>query len=170
MVAFLRVDTFYQEHPGVRVRDLKRCIAVAHHAGGQLWAERLLMEHFLPDAASQFGYAQRNRKYNLRKIRLAALGLVEDGGRQPLVFSGATRQAARRARYLVKATDKEVDVPIPVPRYIASKANRYARQALALEVLAISPRHEKLVTNETERGFHRAVRSVCAERRTTIRS
>lgn len=170
MVMLLRVDTFYQEHPEMRVRELRRSIAAGHNAGGKLWAERLLMEHFLPGAASEFGYAQRSRKYNLRKIRLAAIGHVEDGGRQPLVFSGATRQAARRARYLVKATDKQVDIPIPVPSYISMRPNRNAKQALALEILAISPRHETLVTNETERGFNRSLKNIRAERRTTVRS
>lgn len=167
---FLRVETFYEQHPGLMVREHRRAIVAGHFAGGQLWADRLLPEHFQPSARAQFGYFERDIKYRRRKIRLAQLGLVEDGGRQDLVKSGATRRAARHSRYLVKATAAAVDIPILAPRYITMRPNRYSRRALGLEIVAMSPRHEKLVENATGRGFDREHRNIRAAKRTVTKS
>lgn len=167
---FLTVEIFYTQHPELMVREHRSAVRNGMYAGGQLWADRLLMEHFQPGARSEFGYAERSIKYRNRKIRDAARGLVEDGGRQDLVHSGATRRAARRSRYMVHATDKVVTIPIVVPTYIQRRPNRNARQALALEILAVSQRHNRLVTNETGRGFDRKLRDIRAERRTVIRN
>jgi hypothetical protein len=170
MPVFLKIEILYDKHPDLLAREQRSAIAAGHFAGGRYWAERLLPDHFKPSARSEFGYAERTGKYQNRKQKLAKLGLVEDGGRQALVFSGATRRATRLALNMVKATDKEVDVTIPVPRYITTRPNRYARHALANEILAMSPRHEKLVTTETERGFNRHMRDIRAAKRTVITS
>lgn len=168
MPVFLKVEQIATQHPELMVREHKRAVVAGHFAGGHLWAEQLLPEHFTPGAKSEFGYFQRKAKYNLRKERLAKRGLVEDGGRQYLVYSGLTRRMARLARNLVKATATEVDVTIPVPRYI--NRNKYHGPGLKLEILAISPRHERLVTAATARGFNRELYEIRAEKRTTIRS
>jgi hypothetical protein len=166
---FLTVEIFHTQHPELMKREHKHAVRHGMYAGAQLWAERLLMEHFLPGARSEFGYAERTVKYKRRKIRLAAIGAVEDGGRQDLVATGNTRRAARRSRYMVKATDKVATVSVVVPSYIQRRPNRNARQALALEILVLSERHTRLVTNETDRGFNRKLQSIRAERRTVIR-
>ncbi len=166
---FLTIEVIHTQHPELMVREHRSAVRNGMYAGGLLWADRLLMEHFQPGARSEFDYAKRNPNTVLRKIRLARLGVVEDGGRQELVHSGATRRAARRSRYMVKATDKVVDVPIVVPSYIQKRPNRNARHALALEILVLSERHKRLVTNETGRGFERKLRDIRAERRTVIR-
>lgn len=167
---FLRVETFYEQHPTLMVREHRRAIVAGHYSGGQLWADRLLPEHFRPQARSEFGYFERDIKYRRRKIRLAALGIVEDGGRQDLVKSGATRRAAAHSRYLVKATAAQVDIPILTPQYITMRPNRFSRRALGLEILAMSPRHERLVENATGRGFDRHHRTIRAAKRTVIKS
>lgn len=170
MPVFLKVESIYTQHPELMVREHKRAVVAGHFAGGRLWAEQLLLEHFQPGARSEFGYFKRKEKYMSKKIRLARLGRVEDGGRQDLVFSGLTRRLARLARNMVKATPTEVDVTVPTPRHIQMRPNRFANRALGLEILAISPRHEKLVTAATSRGFDREHREIKAEKRTTIRS
>lgn len=170
MPVFLKVETFYQQHPDLMVREHKRAIVAGHYAGGRLWAEQLLGEHFEPGARSEFNYFKRKEKYMRKKIRLARLGRVEDGGRRDLVFTGLTRRLARLARNLVRATTTEVKVSIPTPRHIAVRPNRYAGGSLGLELLAISPRHEKLVAAATGRGFDQEHRQIRAVKRTTIRS
>lgn len=166
---FLTVEVFYTQHPELMVREHRAAVRNGMYAGGALWADRLLMEHFEPRARTEFGYAERTLRYRRRKVREASRGQVEDGGRTDLVYTGNTRRAARRSRYLVRATDKIVTIPIITPNYIQRRPNRHARQALANEILAVSERHTRLVTNETDRGFNRKLREIRAERRTTIR-
>lgn len=167
---FIKVETFYQQHPQLMVREHRQAVRAGHFAGGYLWADRLLLEHFQPGARNEFGYFERKLKYRNKKVRMASRGLVEDGGRQDLVFTGATRRSASRSKFLVRATEQLVDIPIHTPRYITMQPNRFAQHALALEILAVSERHERLVTNETGRGFTRKLREIRAQRRTTIRS
>lgn len=166
---FLKVELFYDQHPQLMVREHRRAVIAGHFAGGYLWADRLLAEHFQPSARSEFGYFERQLKYRQKKVRMASRGHVEDGGRTDLVFSGNTRRAAMRSRYFVRATDKEVDIPIHAPSYIQTRTNRNARHALELEITAMSERHTRLVTNETARGSNRKLREIRAQRRTTIR-
>jgi hypothetical protein len=170
MPVFLKVEQIHTQHPDLMVREHKRAVVAGHYAGGRLWAEQLLPEHFEKGARSEFGYFKRKEKYMSKKIRLARLGRVEDGGRQDLVFTGLTRRMARLARNLVSATPREVKVAIPTPRHVSIKPNRYAGGSLGREIIAISPRHEKLVTAATGRGFDREHHAIKAAKRTVFRS
>lgn len=65
---------------------------------GRLWHRFLLPKHFTHAGATEYGYAPRTRLYTLRKRK-------KWGHTYPLVWSGATKQAALRTQD-VKATSK----------------------------------------------------------------
>ncbi len=70
-------------------RGMRRFTKEALQLAVRFWHRRYLKEHFKVGAAGKYGYRQRGERY--RRTKRKALGHSA-----PLVWSGATRRAAKR--------------------------------------------------------------------------
>lgn len=159
-VAVMRIAIFHSAHPDLVRREIRDATREGHREMGVLWAGPLLEEHFTERARLVFGHTPRTPRYLKRKRVLAAIGKVEDGGRVDIVFSGATKRAAMRARFAVRASHDKTEIPITGPAYFPARNRR--RINMGRELTAVSDRHEKLITEAGEKGFdrrHRAIRA-----------
>lgn len=161
----IRVVTIHDAHPDLVRRELHEVTRAAHFTMGYVWATELLPEHFQPSATQAFGYQQRTAKHNKHKRALAAIGQAQDGGNSPLVVSGRLRRDLLRARHMIRAYPSRVTIDLVGPNYW--KYRRWPGSPdMVREVLAMSPRHEKVVGNAGDRGFDAALRMVRNSRRT----
>ncbi len=122
VVSYLFTDSLTE---GLSVRGRRNVAIAANHAAAQTWQRKYKMRHYEAGAAARYGYAKRTRGTLARKRRLAAAGVVQDGGRLPLVHSGALRNAMR-AQFVIRATPRFSTVRMIGPSYfnIRYKANR----------------------------------------------
>lgn len=160
----IKVETFTDEHPELRARQLKDVTRVAHWEMGRKWADDLLPEHFQPNAAGIFEYQPRKPGYLKKKRRLAAVGVVEDGGTTPLVFTGLLRRLLTRNQQLVHAQPTRTTIHLIGPSYFNTNY-KPGRPQLSKEVAAVSPRHEKILSEKAESAFDREVRRLQAKAR-----
>lgn len=161
MAKFIRVTTFYEEHPELIRRELGEATRAGHQAMGELWRDHLALEHFEPRARLVFGYQQRGRRYRGFKKAMARLGKVEDGGESDLVFSGLSRRAVTRAT--VNATPNRTVITHFMPSYFGKRRSLRAPDTRE-EMLRISARQDKLLGEAGERGFIRRLARIRANK------
>jgi hypothetical protein len=161
----IKVVTIHEAHPDLVRRELHEVTRSAHYAMGVVWARELLPEHFHPSATAAFGYQSRTAKHNRRKRALAAIGQVEDGGNSPLVFTGRLRRDLLRAVHMIRAFPTRVTIDLVGPSYWKYR-RRPSSPDMVREVLAMSPRHERIVGQAGDKGFEAALRMVRSARRT----
>lgn len=156
------VTIFSTDHPDLVKRELREATTAGYRAMGQLWAGPLLEEHFTPQARLKFVHTPRTPAYLRRKRALAAIGIVEDGGEVDIVFSGATRRAAQRAKYAIRASHDKVEIPIVGPNYYPARNRR--RINLGRELMTVPPSHEKQLSAAATQGFSRRLAQIRATR------
>lgn len=146
------------EHPGLRMRQLAQIGRDCHEMMGRTWADTLLPEHFQPGAVNVFRYQPRKQATLQKKLRLARLGLVEDGGRQALVHSGRLRRMLLGIRAPVVAGPRTATVYLNGPPYFTIRPFKTGRPNLGAEVSAMSDRHERIVALAADRQFDKSLR------------
>ena len=126
----------------------------AYIAAARHWWFRLLPRHFTMAGAIEYGYEPRKPTYIARKMR-------SKHHRDPLVWSGHSRQTALRGDPRVVATYKGASVKVEIPRFWNYKPG------LRNELLAASGRDETaldkiietVVMRELNKPERRRVRS-----------
>lgn len=104
---------------------------------GAYWHERILPKHFTTEAASQYGYEPRGRKYMIQKA-------AAKGHQRPLVYKGDLERAVTRLRDVssVRARGSDtgaVNVRLSGPRYLHQRPQP-KQPNLALELSSVSDR------------------------------
>ena len=153
------------EHPGIRVRQLAQIGRDVHERMARTWADDLLPEHFDAGAVNVFGYQPRRQSTIAKKVRLARLGIVEDGGRRALVHRGDLRRMLLRVRAPVTSGPRTATVHLNGPRYFGIRP-RGNRPNLAQEVTSFSDRHERLIALAADRQFEKSLRRYPARKAT----
>lgn len=172
----LQVTTIDDEFPGHTRRELARCAKAGHQAVGELYAQKLLPEHFQVGARSVFGYAARTEKWLRRKERMFQLGAIYRGrkviaGRnQDLVLTGALREeVTRSAQNNIRAFPSRVTITMRVNKqdvpYFTLRARSGGTARLAREILSDSPRHLRLLGEAFDRGFEAELANLRRARR-----
>lgn len=159
------IEFNHGDYPKIRIRQLKEMTREAHRSMGLLWAYEMLPQHFTERGRLLYGYKPRTAKYMKRKIRLAAVGKAEDGGRSPLVLTGALRRSALRSRYLVRAYPTRVTIPVIGPSYFTSRPRRTNAPNMGAEVVRVAPSEIKKLTEAARRGFNRKLAQLPAGRK-----
>ena len=163
----IKVTTIHDEHPDLVRKELDGCTRAAHLAMGQKWAGSLLREHFEAGAAIAFGHAPRSRGWLTRKRILAAMGKADPAAATTdLVFTGRLRDTLlRTAPHLVIATARSTTIRLIGPPYFTLRPRGRRTAQLAREVLAISPRHVRLIGDAASRGFEQELNAIRRSRR-----
>lgn len=122
VVSYIYADSLTE---GLSVRGRRNVMTAANQASAHTWQRKFKMRHYEAGAAARYGYAKRTAATIARKKRLARVGIVQDGGRLPLVHSGALRNAMR-AQFVIRATPRFSTVRMVGPPYfnIRYRANR----------------------------------------------
>lgn len=154
----LRVISVHEEHPDLGVRAVAEVTKLTHLAIGTKWAKDLLPEHFRPEARTVFRHAPRTERWRRRKRAMAAVGKVEEGGSVDLVASGLLRRQLLRAVNMVRAYPTRATVDLVGPTYFRRRFG--GGPDLVREVLAISPRQERILGETGDRGFAAALNFV----------
>lgn len=103
-------------------------------AVGTAWHNDFLELHFNPAARLRYNYLPRTEKYEKRKQRLAAAGIVADGGLSDLVFKGNMRDDLLRAG-VVFSTDDETTLTMVGPWYV--NRNKLTASNKAVEAIVM---------------------------------
>lgn len=159
MPKFITVSTFYEEHPLLIARQHGDATQAGHLAMGELWKSQLASEHFDPRARLIFHYQQRTAKYMKRKAWLARIGKAEDAGQTDLVLSGTSRRLVKNAT--VAATPNKTVVTHFMPSYFGKRRSARAPDTRK-EMLAVSPRQEKLLSEAGARAYSERLRRIPA--------
>jgi hypothetical protein len=166
MVVPIRLVTVHDEHPDLSRRELHSVTRAAYAAMGIKWAADLLPEHFGAGAGQRFGYAKRTEKYLRRKDILRARGLAIGGRHDDLLLTGRLRESVlRSARNLIAAYPTRVTITMHGPPYFTLRPRAKHTKRIAEEVLAMNPRHERLIGDAGDRGFNARLRALRASRR-----
>lgn len=159
MTKFITVTTFYEQHPALIAGQHGDATRHGHQAMGELWKGQLASEHFDPRARFIFGYQQRTAKYRKRKIGLARIGKAEDGGMTDLVLTGRSRRLVKNAT--VAATANKTTITHFMPSYFGKRRSARAPDTRK-ELLAVSPRQEKLLSEAGARAYRERLRRIPA--------
>lgn len=159
------IEFDHRDYPKVRVRQLKEITREAHRSMGLLWATEMLPQHFTERAHFLYGYKPRTQKYLRRKVRLASVGRIEDGGRSPLVYSGTLRKSALRSRYLIRAYPTRVTIPVIGPSYFTFRPRRANAPNMGAEVTRVAPSEVRKLSEAARVAFSRKLRQLPAGRK-----
>lgn len=103
----------------LKANDIRAAARLAMQAVGDHWIRTYLPLHFQNTAFFRYGYTPRNPGYRKRKRAQAIIGEAQALGEDlPLVFSGRSRERAKRARTEAKAPSRNrafADVIIDAP-------------------------------------------------------
>lgn len=111
------VDTAPPEVSQRRFRQLSRD---GYQALGEAWWRRYLPDHFAIYARMKYGFQRRTAKWLKRKLALAAIGRVQDGGRVDLVATGNARELLERDAH-IRSTADSCTVEMEAPWYMTRK-------------------------------------------------
>ena len=159
------IEFDHRDYPKVRLKQLKEMTREAHRSMGLLWAHEMLPQHFTERARLLYNYKPRTAKYLRRKIRLAAIGRVEDGGRSPLVYSGTLRRSSTRSRYLVRAYPTRVTIPVIGPSYFTFRPRRASAPNMGAEITRVNPTEIRKLSDAARRAFNRKLSQLPAGRK-----
>jgi len=104
--------------PSIGVKRLNQITKKAFSDVGAYWHDRQLLDAFAPGAAYRHQHQPRSRKWQQKKIRLAAVGHCAEGGTRDLVFSGMTRRSVQEYA-TIRAFPRRATVNMVGPRYIS---------------------------------------------------
>lgn len=105
-----------QNPHNIPVRRMNNISRQAMHSVGIKWITDFNRPHYLPGAASKYGYQKRKEKYTRRKRR-------QYGHTTPLVWSGTTKAAALGPLF-PRSTPKRTRANIPAPGYVKIRSRR----------------------------------------------
>jgi hypothetical protein len=138
--------------PDVAARRYREFSKRGFEVAAAWWHQALLPEHFQQFAAAKYRYKPRTKKYLDRKRKLAERGIVKDGGRLPLVFSGTMRDLMVRAA-VIRGFPTRATLRMEAPRYVTfrPKANQPDKVAEVTRVLpAQQQRLEEIYRDHVE--------------------
>jgi len=118
--------------PKVIKKQMNRLVREAMEACAMHWHESFRPIHFTREGFSRYHYHKRSEKYLRRKIR-------EKGHADPLVFSGKTREQAKKM-YL-RTSARRATGELPVPKYIT----QFHGGKHAYELTKILKKEEKVI-------------------------
>jgi hypothetical protein len=158
------VEQFHSQHPELMQREIGRCLAAGHQAMGEVWLDELLEEHFTPAAKTIFQHLPRTIKHVRRKVRMAQVGKVEDGGLVDNVFTGLSRRSMLRAQASrpVRATSGRTTIQLQVPWYFTLRRAKGPNKAR--EVKTISDRHARVLAAASGKAYSRKLKTIQARK------
>jgi hypothetical protein len=111
----------------VSQRAFKKAMYSAHEAVGIRWHQKMLPQHFMPDAAQKYGHKKRTPPYLKRKRRMYEKRIktregkyVVGSGNTDNVFTGRMREMLLR-KSSIRPYPGRVTVSMTGPRYVTMK-------------------------------------------------
>ncbi len=167
MVIPVRVE-ISGDAPYLPVRSQRAVLKGAYHFIGETWLEDYLPLHFKPFAARRYGYAKRTERTKEKKKRLAERGRVEDGGRQPLVWSGLLRRSLLEHHHTVRAYPSRATAKLIGPSYLSIRY-KSGRPNIGREILATTTDERRKLEEAGGRRLEHLIRQDI-ERRTSTKT
>lgn len=111
-------------------KDWRRALKKGFEAMARLWRDKFLNRHFKAEAKGKYHYQPRTRGYMIRKMKLAQVGKVRDGGLVDLVFTGLLREFVT-GTVRISATAEGATARMQGPKYLwmVPKNNRQPDKA-----------------------------------------
>ena len=119
MSKFVTIETSGSS-PAISKRAQGRVNKATNYASARFWDRRYLGLHFLPSAASRYKHKSRSKFTEKKKIGLAKLGKVAQGGAVDLVHTGLLKNTVMRPHGII-ATASKATVPIATPSYVSAR-------------------------------------------------
>lgn len=127
-----------EERPAdVSARAFREMLRAANAKAGHLWHRDALPNHFSPQAHYRYRHKTRSQKWLKRKLKLAAAGRAERGGRVDNVYTG-TLERMVRSWAQVRAFPTRATVTMIGPRYVTMKPRSASRPHIAAELTTVS--------------------------------
>lgn len=124
--------------PYLSVRATRRVMKGAYEVIGKKWLEDYLPMHFHPIAPQRYGFTPRTAGTQKKKRRLAERGIVQDGGRLALVWSGVLRRAMLNHNHRVDAYPTRATIKLIGPSYLSINY-KPGRPNMGREILTVIP-------------------------------
>lgn len=137
-------------------------------AVAKFWRDRLLFFHFRPAAKVKYRHRRRTRRTEKRKKRLAAIGLVKEGGRVDIVHLGTLKRKIVGIKHAIRAFPTRATVKMEGTKYF--KINyRPGKVNIGREVTAFTPHEsnqmDKVGTDQLNKSSERLGKSTRRRRR-----
>lgn len=159
----LIIKTTHSQYPELVRRELGECSRAANRAMAETWIDSgMLKDHFTPTAHYKYGYAQRSRRYMARKTKLAARGIVMDGGRTDLVFFGRLRRMLTQIHPLIKAFPSRATVLLFGPEYFSDRPRDPRKPNMGKEVCTTLESQERILAGRGDQAFNEKAQSIRA--------
>lgn len=159
----LTVEIITEGDVALTVRQQRRVTTAVHKAVGERWRDRFLRLHFLPQARGRYSYQRRSQATLKKKLRLAAIGKVQDGGTTDLVWSGRLK-AAMMGWHRVSASPSRSTVHMIGPNYLSINY-KPGRPHLANEILAVIASEERELQETADKTMGKETAAAAQETR-----
>jgi hypothetical protein len=116
-------------------RAYGKAIKAGLQAEGEYWRDKQLPQHFTPGAKGRYHHQARTTKYLIRKMAMARIGKVQDGGLIDNVYTGLLREFMLTTGQ-VRATSKHVAISMAGPKYISMVPKNTRQPDKAKEITA----------------------------------
>jgi hypothetical protein len=154
MVVPIKITTQHSAHPELSRRNWHKVMRASMASMGLKWALDLLPEHFDKNKQGELGYAPRTAAWQRRKRQLYLLGKAIEPDTD-LVLTGRLKQNVLwSARNLIRAFPSRVTITMYGPPYFTLRARSKRTGRIAQEVLAVSARHKRLLSDAAQQGFN----------------
>jgi len=112
------IEVVYKKAPRGLTKKYKEAREESLKAIGKEWWSKMLPKHFTPEAYTEYGFAKRSEKHEIRKRR-------NEGHTNPLEFTGKTKNVMLGQLPIPKINSKKMDIQFKgIPKYIYYSTQR----------------------------------------------
>jgi hypothetical protein len=152
-------------------RGARRAKRAGYQAVGEYWVAKHLPRHFIRGAGVRYGYTPRSAKYEKKKRAIAASnpGVIQEGGRVLLVFSGALRDhLLSGAGVNIRAFPTRVTVRLTAPHGLPMRPKRPSFPHIGEELTTVADEELPELQTVATRAAMRDIKAQRTKKRTTL--
>lgn len=149
------IRTTHSDYPELKARQLGEASRASNRAMAEVWVQTMLPDHFSPSAHYKYGYAPRSKRYMDRKRKLAARGVVLDGGQTDLVFTGRLRHMLTQIQPLIKSYPSRASAILFGTPYFTDRPRNPRKPNMGREVTQILPHQEQVLAGRGDQVFRK---------------
>lgn len=157
MITFGALIEYTGPVPQVTKREQNNVTREAYHTMGVHFHKENIPVRFTERAFYLLQYAPRSKKYEKKKIK-------QKGHRNPLVWSGESKQLAKQQNVKATATKKRAQVDITLASRGLNRKNKRSKILMANEVRRVSPREVPKLQSVLQDGMMDGYRKLEQER------
>lgn len=151
---------------GLGIRKQRKVMTETHRDMGAHWDATYLPMHFRRGAGRRYGYKHRTHKTKKRKERLAERGIVQEGGKVDLVWTGLLKRSMLTS-HSIRAYPSRVVINMPTTSYVSSRPRDGKRPNMALEITSVAPSEVTVLTARASSTLDKETKKAIVDNRRT---